>query len=366
MISFLIILAGIPLGIHFYIRFNPQFGGKLSATLVERYQKSPQWSQGIFQNTVITTMNISVKNIPGLIRQQITGRKNRAPKKKIPVIPLDIEAFSSVAEQPKFIWYGHSVLLLKIAGKNILIDPMFGQDASPVGPITTKRFSNNTLEIIDQLPEIDLLLQTHDHYDHLDYKSILKLQGKVKNYWVGLGIGRHLEKWGVESSLIREFDWWDEDLFEEINITYTPARHFSGRGTSDRSKSLWGGWVLKSHNYKIYWSGDGGYGDHFEAVGQALGPFDIGFMECGQYNEHWHQIHMYPEEAVQAAIDAGCKKAMPVHWGGFTLALHNWQEPIRRFQNEARNKSLAIITPEIGEIVILDQERDWQNWWELY
>jgi len=366
MISFLIILVGIPLGIHFYIRFNPQFGGKVNADLIERYQQSLQWQNGIFQNPVLTTINISLKNIPGLIRQQILGRKNRAPQKKIPVIPFDHAAFTAIGTAPKFIWYGHSVLLLNIAGQNILIDPMFGPDASPIGPITTKRFSENTIEIIDQLPEIDLLLLTHDHYDHLDYKSILKLQGKVKNYWVGLGISRHFEKWGVASSIIKEFDWWDSLEFNNISITYTPSRHFSGRGTTDRAKSLWGGWVIKTANHNLYWSGDGGYGPHFTEVGKRLGPFDIGFMECGQYNPLWHQIHMYPEEAVQAAQDAGCSSALPVHWGGFSLAMHHWTDPIERFTNEAEDKNLKIITPEIGEITILGLDGENRSWWKNY
>ena len=366
MLAFIIILAGIPLGIHLYQRFNPQFGGRLNKQLTERYSRSAYWSKGAFQNLQTTTMNIGFKDAPGLLKQQFNGRKARAPKADIPIIPLDKEAFEKETTEPKFIWYGHSVLLIRMAGKNILIDPMFGPDASPIGPITTKRFSNNSLEIIDQLPEIDLLLQTHDHYDHLDYKSIMKLQGKVKNYWVGLGIGRHLEQWGVKSDMIKEFDWWDEASFEELNITYTPSRHFSGRGTSDRAKSLWGGWAIISKEHKLYWSGDGGYGEHFKEIGEKLGPFDIGFMECGQYNELWHQIHMYPEESVWAAIDAGCSVAMPVHWGGFTLALHHWQEPVSRFIKEAKEKNLEFLTPEIGEISILGNYKKPENWWLNY
>lgn len=366
MISILIILAGIPLGINLYIRFNPQFGGRPTKELKEQYSKSPQWKKGTFENLLPTSMNFSPRKIPGLIRQQIRGRKDRTPKKNIPILPFDRSAFEADQSAPKFIWYGHSVLLMRISGKNILIDPMFGPDSSPIGPITTKRFSADSLEVIDQLPDIDLVLQTHDHYDHLDYKSILKLKDKVKHFWVGLGIGRHLQKWGIENEKIREFDWWDEAGFADISITYTPSRHFSGRGTTDRSMSLWGGWTLKTSENNIYWSGDGGYGPHFEEIGQRLGPFDIGFMECGQYNELWHQIHMYPEESVWAAMDAKCAWAMPVHWGGFILAPHHWKDPINRFTVEAEKKNIPFTTPAIGEISILGSVKKTERWWDNY
>lgn len=366
MLAFIIILAGIPLGVHLYQRFNPQFGGKLSSDLLERYSKSPNWQRGSFQNPVVTTMNIGFKDVPGLMKKQVVGRKNRAPGIKIPIIPLDRSKFDADDGQTRLVWYGHSVALLRVAGKNILIDPMFGPDASPIGPINTRRFSDKSLEIIDQLPEIDLLLQTHDHYDHLDYQSILRLKSKVKNYWVGLGIGRHLEKWGVNPKLIQEFDWWQEATLDEIRITYTPSRHFSGRGTSDRAKSLWGGWAIKSEVHNLYWSGDGGYGPHFKEIGERLGPFDLGFMECGQYNELWHQIHMYPEEAVWAAMDTICKTAMPVHWAGFTLALHHWQEPVNRFVVEAEKKNQPILIPQIGEVVDLRDTPPLLPWWNEY
>ena len=153
--------------------------------------------------------------------------------------------------------------------------------------------------------------------------------------------------------------------FENNEITFTPSRHFSGRGLTDRAKSLWGGWVFKTEQESIYWSGDGGYGNHFKEVGEKLGPFDIGFMECGQYNANWHLIHMYPEEAVQAAIDAGVKKAVAVHWAGFALAQHTWVNPIERFCKAAEENKLEILTPEIGELFKMDEEKS-EKWWEQY
>ena len=179
----------------------------------------------------------------------------------------------------KFIWYGHSVVLLRVANKTILIDPMFGTNAVPISPFPIKRFSDNTLDFIKTFPQIDLVLLTHDHYDHLDLESIELFTPKVKEYYVALGCSRHLEKWGITKGKIKEFDWWDRSNFEGIDITFTPTRHFSGRGLTDRAKCLWGGWVLQTAQENIYFSGDSGYGTHFKEVGARLGPFDFAFME---------------------------------------------------------------------------------------
>jgi len=342
--------------------FSRQFGGRLKGKHKKEFSNSKNWNGKIFLNLSPTRMNISRKSLPGLIRAMLKDRKQRAPEKPIRITPFDDIAFMAKPEKAKFIWYGHSAVLLQINGKNILIDPMFGPDASPIAPITTKRFSENSLDIIDSFPEIDAVLITHDHYDHLDYKSIKKLRSKVKNWFVAIGAGRHLARWKIEKDRITEFDWWQELHFEGIDIVFTASRHFSGRGPFDRSQSLWGGWILRSATCKIYWSGDGGYGSHFKDIGKKYGPFDWAFIECGQYNEHWHQLHNYPEESVQAAIDVGARVAIPVHWGGFTLALHTWKDPIDRFVTAANDNGQKIATPQIGELVQMGEENS-VDWW---
>ncbi|MFY0687443.1 MAG: MBL fold metallo-hydrolase [Cyclobacteriaceae bacterium] len=337
-----------------------QFGGRVTKQRVEQYSQSPNWKEGKFQNLVKTEMEFHFRDVPKMLKQQFFDKDGREPKEPITVIPFDRTSFFSSRTQ--IIWYGHSVILLRMNGKTILIDPMLGPDAAPIAPFKSKRFSENTLDLIDQFPQIDLVLMTHDHYDHLDLASIKSLIPKVKQYYVGLGIKRHLTKWGIKDGLITEFDWWDEESIDGIKITYTPSRHFSGRGATDRQKSLWGGWAIKTSEENIYFSGDGGYGEHFKEVGQRLGPFDFGIMECGQYNELWHQIHMYPEESVKAAKEAGVKKAMPVHWAGFALAMHTWKEPVDRFVLEADLKKLNILTPQLGELFNYKSvER--HNWW---
>ncbi len=344
---------------------SKQFGARISEEQLNRYEKSPNWNEGKFQNLEPTELSIGLSKVPGIIYQQFKGRAERQPNAPLPIETFDSEAFLAPSEQMKFIWYGHSVVLMRMNEKTILIDPMLGPDASPIAPFGTKRYSENTLALIEQFPEIDLLLMTHDHYDHLDYDSITKLIPKVKKYYVALGVKRHLVKWGVSANLITEFDWWDHKSFDDIKITFTPSRHFSGRGLTDRAKSLWGGWVFKSPSENIWFSGDGGFGKHFVEIGDRLGPFDFAFMECGQYNEAWHQIHMYPEECVQAAMDGKAKKCMPVHWGAFSLAPHHWKDPVDRFVDEAQKRSCACLMPRLGQMVTVDSEQV-HHWWQDY
>jgi L-ascorbate metabolism protein UlaG (beta-lactamase superfamily) len=357
----LLLGLGVPFG-YYYLNRNPEFGGKIDNIVLADMRKSAHWKNDNFENISTTTMDVNLRSISGLIKERFQGRKLRDPKQVLPIVPFDAKYFGK-GELPKFIWYGHSVLLLQINHVNILIDPMFGPDASPVGPLRTSRFSKNTLDIIGELPRIDAVLLTHDHYDHLDFHSMDMLKSKVDTFFVPLGVGRHLKRWGISGESITEFDWWQEHNIFGLNFVFTPSRHFSGRGPFDRSKSLWGGWIIGSDQHKLYWSGDGGYDAHFKAIGEKYGPFDWGFMECGQYNHRWHQIHMYPEEAVQAAIDARVTLAVPVHWGAFSLALHNWKDPIDRFVVAAQLKNQGYLTPKPGEIVIKGQIQV-LPWWD--
>ncbi|MCH4823106.1 MBL fold metallo-hydrolase [Gramella lutea] len=342
-----------------------QFGAKPRKEDLEKYTRSNNWQVNKFQNLEDTSMNINIQDLPKLLYKQFCQKQGREPEKPIPIEPFDKADFLKESSDSKLIWYGHSVLLLRLNSKTILIDPMFGQDAAPISPFGIKRFSNDTLNIIDDLPEIDLALISHDHYDHLDLNSIQKLIPKVRKFGMALGVARHLKKWGVPENKMVELDWWEDLNFNDIKITFTPTRHFSGRGLMDRSRSLWGGWVLRTPKENIWFSGDSGYGNHFKEIGERLGPFDFGIMECGQYNEKWHQIHMYPEESIQAALDVGLKKIMAVHWAGFALAQHHWKDPIRRFISAAAGTSLKLSHPKPGEIFTVKQLKD-HSWWEAF
>lgn len=352
-------------GVSLYLKLNPQFGGKIDEEELNKLSKSPQWKDKVFENQIETKMDMSAGKIPGLLWKQLTARAGRSPKEPLPIIPFDINTWQA-NEEPKFVWYGHSVLLLQLNGKNLLIDPMFGGNAAPVAPFKVKRFSLDTLSIIDDLPNLDAILISHDHYDHLDLASIRRLKNKCNNWLVALGVQRHLTHWGVPQTQIQELDWWDKIDFKGIEITFTPSRHFSGRGINDRTKSLWGGFSFITGNYSVYWSGDGGEGPHFKEIGDKLGPFHWAFMENGQYNELWHAIHMYPEEAIIAGIEAKSEVLTPVHWAGFPLALHHWKDPIERFVTAAKNKNQTIHVPQLGEIVDMTLQNDFEAWWNKH
>jgi L-ascorbate metabolism protein UlaG (beta-lactamase superfamily) len=199
------------------------------------------------------------------------------------------------------------------------------------------------------LPPLDIVLLSHDHYDHLDHGSILKLKAKAKHFVVPLGVAAHLVKWGVAASRITELDWWETATVDGVFLAAAPARHFSGRGLRDRDKTLWCSWVLKSGEQSVYFGGDSGYDTHFKEIGQKYGPFDLTMLECGQYNEAWQYIHMMPEQTAQAHLDLRGNVLMPTHWGAFSLALHPWQEPIDRLSKAAQDLNITLATPLIGQ-----------------
>ena len=346
--------------------FFKQFGGSVTREWIQRYEQSENWHKGSFHNLEPTTLTIRFRDFPRVIYKQLASRSYQIPKHSLPIQPFDRTTFLLPLNKARIIWYGHSAILMRMDNKNILIDPMMGPDTTPIAPFASKRYSNNTLQIIDAFPDIDLILLTHDHYDHLDYASIQKLKHKTKKYFVALGVKRHLVSWGVASELITEFDWWDKRTLDNIQITFTPTQHFSGRGLRDRLKTLWGGWALKTADENIWFSGDGGYNKHFKEVGRRLGPFDFAFMECGQYNEDWRPVHLFPDEAVQAALDAGVKIAMPVHWGAFALSYqHTWSEPAEEFVKAAEKEQLAYSLPALGEPFQIDSIKH-DKWWNAY
>jgi L-ascorbate metabolism protein UlaG (beta-lactamase superfamily) len=342
---------------------HKQFGTTPTKSDLEKYSRSPEWNGKIFLNPELTTTNVTFWTLPKLLYKAFCKKEGRDPLTRLPIRPFNGAEFEREQQGMKAIWYGHSAILMRINNLNIFIDPMLGSNAAPISPFAVRRFSDNTLNIIDELPGLDLVLMSHDHYDHLDFDSISKLKNKTKQFYVALGVSRHLRGWGIEENMVTEFDWWDEKAFGDITITFTPTRHFSGRGLTDNAKSLWGGWAFKTSRENIWFSGDSGYGKHFTEIGARLGPFDFAFMENGQYNELWHQIHMYPEESVQAAIDANAKKIMPVHWGAFSLAQHSWTEPADRFVAEAEAKGIKYCLPVLGEEFSVGCET-MNKWWE--
>ena len=268
-------------------------------------------------------------------------------------------------DEPSLVWFGHSSYLLIIEGRRILIDPVFSERASPWQFVGTKGYQYTNSYSIDDFPDIDLVIITHDHYDHLDYESILKLKSKAKHFCTALGVGAHLTAWGIDESKIMEFDWWEKKTaLPGIELTATPARHFSGRGFK-RNQSLWTSFVLHTDHHHLFLGGDSGYDPAFKKIGEEFGPFDLAILECGQYNEQWPFIHMMPEQTVQAAIDLKAKILLPVHWGKFTLSLHPWHQPITRAVQHAKVLGFPTTTPKVGEVIDLKNTSLGSKWWEI-
>lgn len=338
------------------------FGKLPSGKRLERIIESSNYSDGSFQNIAPTQMLAEGTTYPKMIKEFFFEKGiDRAPQAPIPSVKTDL--ISMTRDEPAIVWFGHSSYLLVVEGKRILVDPVFSERASPWQFVGTKGFEFTNSYSIDDFPEIDLLILTHDHYDHLDYNSILKLRSKVRVCCTALGVGEHLAYWGMGEWSIKEFDWRESSqVLPGIELTATPARHFSGRGFK-RNQSLWTSFVLKTTDYKIFIGGDSGYDDSFRQIGEKLGPFHLAVLECGQYNERWPLIHMMPEQTVQAAVDLKADVLLPVHWGKFNLSLHPWKEPITRASAHAGKLQLKITTPRIGEVVKLNDVPAENRWW---
>ena len=348
-----------------FINLSPQFGGVASKQQQELFSKSKHYKDGKFLNNGGVKMEMSLKDSFKAMWILFKSNSKAEPNKNIAVQKIDSITIANYNSKTRFIWFGHSTFLLQIKGKNLLIDPMFGNVPAPNPLLGNKRFSNKLPIEIEKLPSIDAVLITHDHYDHLDYESIQKLKDKVNIFYTPLGIGIHLLKWGVEKERIIELDWWQEIKFDELTIRCTPAQHFSGRGISDREKTLWCSWIIQSDDENLFFSGDSGYASHFKEIGDQYGPFDFAFMECGQYNNLWPLVHMLPEETAQAGLDIKAKKMMPIHWGAFKLASHSWTDPVERISKKAKELNVDLVIPKIGEIIEigLNDSKEIYPWW---
>lgn len=236
-------------------------------------------------------------------------------------------------------WLGHSSVLIRMGEHNFLIDPVFSEYASPVKGFGPRRFPGRVVRA-EELPELDAVLITHNHYDHLDRETIKSIDHKVGEYLVPLGVKKNLKRIGVDPDKVREMDWWQEMSLGEILLVFVPTQHDSSRLGFDMNRTLWGSWLFLYRGYKIYHSGDGGYDRHFRALRERYGDVDTVFVECGQYNEKWHGIHMFPEESVEACMDLHAGMAIPIHWGTYCLSDHSWNEPIVRFRRMAEEKGL--------------------------
>lgn len=338
------------------------FGKLPTGKRLQRIKQSKQYKDGVFQNQSATPVMAEDASFRKILRDYYNKPKTTEPPARIPTVKTDLNNLPD--GDPVIVWFGHSSYLIRINGKNILVDPVFSKSASPFS-FMVKGYKGTEVYSEKDMPPLDVIILTHDHYDHLDYNSIKKLKSKTTMFCVSLGIASHLEYWGVGKEKITEFDWWeDAELFPGVKLTAAPARHFSGRGIR-RGRTLWSSFILKSSTHNLYLGGDSGYDAHFRHIGEKFGPFDMAILEAGQYNPNWKNIHMMPEETVQAAVDLRAKILLPVHWGKFTLALHPWNEPIKRLTQKANEMQVEVATPMIGEPVIPGINIPKKIWWNL-
>ena len=300
--------------------------------------------------------------LPSVLKDYLFERSSEtSPKQAIPVQPLvlgDLEA----KEGTLVVKLGHSSVLLRMQGKFWLIDPVFSRRASPVSWMGPKRFHEPPVSL-EQLPGIEGVIISHDHYDHLDKNTIRRLSSRVKTFYVPEGVGDLLEKWGVASDTVTELDWWESAKAGDITLVATPAQHSSGRGLFDHNKRLWASWVVITPDERLFFSGDSGYFDGFKTIGDRYGPFDLTLMETGAYNPRWAYIHMFPEESVQAHMDLQGKYLVPVHNGTFDLALHSWYEPLDRVVKASEKHQQNLLTPVFGEVIQLNEINETERWW---
>lgn len=360
MLTALIIMAVIVLAIYLFMQ-QPMFGRKPTGERLQQIQQAANYSQNAFQNQSNTPSFTNGANFFTVLTKFFFGKRVRnKPEAPLPSVKTNLKQLSK--DENVLVWMGHSSYFMQIDGKTFLVDPVLSGHASPFS-FTTNSFAGSDIYTPDDFPEIDFLFISHDHWDHLDYKTITALKPKIKRIVTGLGTAQHLERWGFDKKIIIEKNWNEHaDLGEGFNVTALPARHFSGR-TFTRNKAIWVSFALKTPTQKIYLGGDSGYDKHFKEIGNNHGPFNIAILECGQYNEYWSNIHMMPEEVVQAAEDLKAGKLLPVHWGKFALSMHSWDEPINRVTKAANENSMPLLTPMIGEKLNFNTPDNYKRWW---
>lgn len=341
---------------------HPLFGRHPRGQRRERINRSPNFKNGEAQNLIPTPQLTDGYTMSKVMLEFLFGKKsNTKPHGNIPVTPVDWQNID--LSKDGFYWFGHSSYLLIVSGNKILIDPVFTTNGAPIIK-SNVAFQGTTFITIEELPLIDYLVITHDHFDHLDYTTIRKIRSKVGHVICGLGVGSHFDRWGYAPENITELDWWETAHLENgMSLTATPVRHFSGRTFFHKNNTLFCSYVLQSESKRIFIGGDSGFGPHFEEIGKRFAPFDLIFLENGQYNTAWHYIHLHPSESAEVIRLLQPKVVMPVHHSKFALSNHDWKAPLQAIIQH-RSEQIEILTPMIGQFVAFDNTSSFQvNWW---
>jgi len=360
MLVIILLLVVTVIGGFLYMR-SDRFGVNAEGERLVRMQNSPNYKAGAFDNLEFTPALAEGTSYTDMLSGFFFSKKVRnIPSSSLPVVQSDLKNLP--LDSNLYVWFGHSSYFMQLDGKRILVDPVFSEYASPVR-ISVKAFPLSYNYSADDFSQIDIMVITHDHWDHLDYNTFMSIKDKVKHIVTGLGVAAHLEKWGYPTEQITELYWGEQANVDGFQFTSTTSRHFSGR-TFTRNTTLWSSFVLQSTSKKIYIGGDSGYGKHFKDIGDKYGPFDYAILENGQYNQMWKYIHMMPEEVIQASQDLRATYTIPVHSSKFPLANHAWDEPLIRVTQAAEKQNFPLVTPKMGEIVSLDHYKKYPYWWE--
>jgi len=331
-------------------RIASPLGGKIEGLRRERVLSSPRFKDGRFRNTANVLPGLKGSPLP-LLGEYFFADAQRTPPGPLPLADPRPAWSRAIDTGLRITWLGHSSVLLELGGMRVLTDPVFGPRASPISFAGPKRFHPAPVPT-SALPPLDAVLVSHDHYDHLCRETILELCKREVPFVTSLGVGAHLESWGVPAARITELDWWGEHVLPGGSLSFTaaPAQHFSGRGLHDRNQTLWSSWMIKSDRHRIFFSGDTGLTDEFRDIGQRLGPFDVAMFEIGAWHPSWGDIHLGPENALKAhaLLGSGAGALLPVHWGTFSLALHAWDEPAETLWRLAAEQKVRLLTPQLG------------------
>jgi L-ascorbate metabolism protein UlaG (beta-lactamase superfamily) len=354
----LVVLCG------YLVLSSAPFGAAATGERLARIESHPRFRDGAFTN-VEPQASTGFADLLTYLKSQFFYDEVRVPPNPIPVVPVTTEQTRLRAEDSlRAFWIGHSSVYVEIDGVRVLTDPVFSEYASPfdIGP---KRFHPPPIAL-DELPKIDAVVISHDHYDHLDHRTVAALAEGGTEFFVPLGVGAHLERWGIAPDQIHDLDWWEERQLGNLRIVSTPTRHYSGRGLGDYKAKLWSSWAIVGPSHRFYYSGDTGYSSHFKEIGEKLGPFDLTLIKVGAYGpgQAWIDVHMEPEPAMRAHLDVGGETLLPVHWATFNLANHDWDEPIRRTVAEGARLEIDVVTPRIGEWIEAPGSQPSQAWWE--
>ncbi|MBX7268032.1 MBL fold metallo-hydrolase [Micromonospora sp. Llam7] len=337
-------------------------GGQLAGARAERAARSPQFRDGTFHNRAGTRTTVPAPD-RNLLRELIFGKQQRRPTAPVPLVRPAAETGIESTRELNVVWYGHASALIEIEGRRVLLDPVWSDRCSPSAAVGPRRLHEPPVRL-DELPRIDAILISHDHYDHLDMATVRELTARQSApFLVPLGVGAHLDRWGVPADRIIELDWSQTHRVADLEITCTAAQHFSGRGLR-RNGTLWSSWVVAGRQRKVYYTGDSGYFDGYAEIGTAHGPFDVTLMQIGAYDRAWPSIHMFPEEAVSAHLELRGGLFVPVHWATFNLALHDWSEPVDRLWAETKARDVRLAVPRPGERVVVDDPPPVDGWWQ--